>query len=273
VATHAITEQSGPPLTLRYTPDAGPDADVDAYAFAEYIQESIRALRQTAEILAGHNVNVRYVVNSLRKRSPAVVSIRPVASIPVINLITRAQKTHVETLRSIKTGVVPRHLDYPAIQTYKRIGDLNKRFHFVTEVKTDGEKVTAGADIKNRLDVELARDTFSHESARGWIRHYHAAGKRRLIRLYSHTGRALSCSFRERDQKRVRELIDQYVEVEGLARYRPNAYQPYHLEIKEIDELRGLENSPSFEDMRGFAPRLAEGMTAEQYVREQRSGW
>jgi hypothetical protein len=266
VATHA----RGSTVTLRYLPLAGDDAELDALGFAEYIAESIHALQITADLIAGRSIRTRYTVARLGKSSPAIIVVTPVVGVADVVVVEAAQVKHVLTLEEIQAGRIPSYLDLPALRRYQRLGQIAKRGGFETSVETGNASVVSGGGLKDRLDLALKRDQFTTGTARGCIRSYHAAGSRRLIRLYPRTGPALTCSFRERDRASVRALIDKNVEVAGKMRYRPNEYFPYFLEIDTISQILP---GPTFREMTGFAPAMTGDVAPEDFIRERRNGW
>lgn len=264
-------ETRGPPLRLQYRPEGG--ADVDALAFAGYLIESIRALKQTAALLSKGSVTVRYVVERLDKQSPEVVEIAPVAAAADQALIHRAQVAHVEALDGIARGEIPTYLDYPARLTYQRLGALSRKGHFKAQVSANGTSTTTGAELAESLNLQMAGEHTSYGTVRGHIHTYQSAGGRRLIRLVPRTGNSLIGKFRERDRVKIRGYIDvAYVEAEGLMRYRSGEYQPYFIDIERIRQLP-VGDSPSFQDMDGFAPDLAGHRSADELVSEARDAW
>lgn len=272
--TLAITEERGPPLTLIYRHPDGKDADVDAVAFAEFIVQSVRALTQTASLLEGRPVHIRYVIESLDKNSPETVALSPITTISDAPIVRRVQAQHVQTLEGIRRGLIPDFLDYPALQTYERLGELARKGNFVADVRVNGTSAIADAGLKNTIDLTLARERVSTGSVRGTIKTYQSAGNRRLIRIYPRAGASLLGHFRERDRTLVKSLVDgPLVEVEGRMRYKPGAYQPYFVDIEKIRPL-DFEGSPSFADMAGFAPALiGEDQSPEDFVGDLRDAW
>ena len=272
MAKPPIVEKQGPPLTLEYRPLGGNRAEVDAFAFADYLKESLAALRHTAELLAGRKVHLHYTLSGLQKQSPALVEVTPRVPVAEIPLISEAQEKHIHTIQELQSGKIPAFLDFPALQIYQRLGTIAKKHRFVAEVRVNRASVVAGADLKDRLDLELLKDQWVYGTIRGWLRAYYAARGHRLIRLYPRSGPPLVCHFRPSQKEKVRELIETFVEAAGRMRYRPNSYHPDYMEIDKISSY-GADAAPTFREMDGFVPDPAEGPASEDLVREMRDEW
>lgn len=264
--------REGPPLTLVYEPLGGEAAEMDALAFASFLTESVRALRQIAVLISGKPVQVQYTISDLDKNSPDLVKLTPRVRLEDVPLIEQAQVQHIRTVAALQEGRVLSDLDFPALQTYLRLGGIAKTHRFVARVQTNGASAQVSRVLKDRLDLELKKDVWAYGSVRGRVRSYHAAGWRRLIRLYPRVGPAVVCHFKREHQEMVVSLIEKFAMAEGRMRYRPNEYHPYHMEIESISEI-DRSGAPTFADMEGFARNLAGDTPAEDFIREARDEW
>lgn len=267
----APIETRGPPIKLIYEPVGG--ADMDALAFADYLKESISALKQTASLLADRTVSVRYVVQSLEKKSPEQVVLAPIIALTDRDLIHRVQVTHVETIDLLQRGVIPNYLDYPARLTYQRLGKLSEKANFSTQVIANGASTRSQAALKDSLDIELGLEHTSTGTVRGYIRTYQSAGGRRLIRIEPRVGKPILGHFRERDRAWVRSMIDVgYVEAHGRMRYRSGEHQPYYIDVEAFRKVDTID-APSFRDIDGLAPSLTGDQSTDDFAAEARDAW
>lgn len=266
-------EVTGPPLKLTYHHHGGDDVPMNAVAFAEYLIESIKAVKQTANLLAGRVVPIEYKVEHLTKNSPEFVSVVPHVPDTFEGLIYEAQVQHVRTMSEMEDGRIPAFLDFPARMTYRRLGKLSKEGRFATRVQANGVDVMAGAKVAETLSLHLASEATSYGRIRGHIQEYKSAGSKRLIRIFPRVGQPLVGRFREADRTKILGMIDvAYVEAHGKMRFKSGEYEPYHMIIDSIEALN-VEGAPTFADMQGFAPDILGGRDMDDFIGATRNGW
>ena len=266
-------ERKGTPITIRYSPEGA--GGIDAVAFADYLRDTIRALRLTAESVAGDADQslgrVNYIVSRLNMQSPAEVELTPLARFASRRLVERSHHFHIKWISALEGGDVPSGVDFATLRAYRRLGEIAAKNNFRADVATNGHSATVTPDLKNRLDLELQKDQQSQGTIRGFIRSYHSAG-RHFIRIYPRVGRSVACRFRRSVANTVRNLIDRFVQVDGVLRFRPGEFNPYFMEMRNIEWI-DTENAPTFLDMDGaFADADLRG-SAVDLVRAARDGW
>ena len=89
--------------------------------------------------------------------------------------------------------------------------------------------------------------------------------------IYPSVGpKQISCSFKESLLPTVINAIRKRVEVTGLTKYKKNSCWPHHIQAEKITIYPGKAELPSFDDIKGMAPNLTEGMPSEEYIRKMR---
>jgi hypothetical protein len=268
-----LTQVQGDELSLRFDPVAGAEADVGAVAFAESIILAVRALRQTATLLAeGRRLHVQYEIADLTHSSPATAVLQARVSRQEAGIVNRAQQQFVQAIQIINDGGVPDFLDYPTLRTYKELGNVARKGGFVNRVRLNGSAADISAGLKDRLDLELSKDQFMVGTIRGTLKSYSTEG-RNLLRIFPRTSPPVTCEFRSKLKERASRLVEQDVEVVGKMRYRPNAYHPYYMYIKDINPASRPTGVISLASLRGMPTTPAEGASSEDLIREQRRAW
>jgi hypothetical protein len=259
---------------MRFEPQGIGNADVEAEAFAETIMTTIRALRQTASLLAHgeRTVSIVYEIADLSHSSPATAVFRARVATSDMPLLERTQEHFVESIEQIKSGRLPEHLDYPTLQTYKRLGAIAERGRFVNHVQTDGRRADVSVVLKTRLDLELQKDRIVHGSISGKLKAYSTQG-RNLIRVFPRTAPPVTCEFRDQDQSKVARLIEKEVVVVGRMRYRPNAYYPYFMRIEGVEPFKQPSEGLMLPRLRAESSQPVDGEASENWIRKLRRAW
>lgn len=208
----------------------------------------------------------------LTHSSPATAVLKARVSKGEAGILDRAQKQFVQAIQIINDGGVPEFLDYPTLRTYKELGNVARKGRFVNHVRLNGTGADVSETLKVRLDLELKKDQFMIGSIRGTLKSYSSEG-RNLLRIFPRTGPPVTCEFRNKHKEKASRLVEQNVEVVGKMRYRPNAYHPYYMYIKDIDPVARPANVPTLASLRGMPTRPADGEPSEDFIRELRRAW
>lgn len=265
---------------------AGDRADKDRPRLQDLI-EQLEALRKTLafaerSVAADQRGPIYYRVVALSQKSPATLSVEPVAlnveRDPTNIIIHRFSKR----LSQIKTGRVPSDVSVEELEAYQELAPNPERH--VREVKItvkapailkDVASYTMTEDYNQRIANIIGPDeiTWGTVTGRLEIVNLHKANH---FFLYPEIGpERVTCEFDRTIREDVRQALDHYVHVYGKLHYKRRAQFThrmtgvYNIEILDSDD----EALPKLSALRGIAPDATDGIDTRDFVDSLDEEW
>jgi hypothetical protein len=258
-------------------------------AFIAQLEAVKSALKQTERLVTGDEEStVYYRVVDLRHSSPATVVLEAVSSAvqdgiaPLTPRRIRQRATgdnsnatvsrFFNSLKQIRRKEAPPRADLQALESYRNLTSaLGKTISGVRIINTH-ESVQIDDDFRNAIDDIIGPDELVAGSVIGMLERVNLHNTARFDIFPTIGPRQIACDFKASLRNAVIAALDRYVSVRGTLRYKRLEDFPYAINADDIEVLPPSEDLPSVFDLRGMAPDIAAGRTAEEFLRGIRDG-
>ena len=268
----------GPEFKFELGSAIDPDAFVDGVGFAEALAAHIKALRQTAELVAGSpNALIRYEIVDLNRNSPPTATLRGVIWNGGVEVLEKAEITFAAFVEGVENNNAIPDLDYPLLRALQTIGEVNRKYKLRSRFLSTRLRgpVTATGRIGDRLDILLKNEQRMTGSVEGYLR-YLNFHRRATMRVFPEPELNLpyvTCRFPRHLEDDAAAAARQYVVVHGDVRYRPGARYPHHIVASRLEVIDRPIDFPPYVETAGTARDFTEGKSTDEIIREVRRGW
>ncbi|MCM1998986.1 hypothetical protein [Pseudomonas aeruginosa] len=272
-------DQAAPGKVLRLHMEGIDDlsGDVRLGSFIEKLACLKAALSETEHLLAhGKRSKLDFVVSELSHNSPAMIGLRGVSEVDsainaesVIDELTRfidGVRSGTEIVTSEKAKLIA-HLK-------KLASGIGERF---TRIWLDGIGIkTIHLDANTAQAFEDAMPNTRREtgSLKGIVKQYSAINNRYYFKIVPPIGGIeIKCIFTQELLEKAAAAVEHNATVEGELKYYNDDFWPFEIKVKDIKIHPKDCDLPSLAEMKRSAPDATGDQSAEDYVRELRSGW
>jgi hypothetical protein len=258
----------------------GADSDGSDVRFSELITqlEAVKAALKETELCTQGEFRqpLDYRVVDLKHSSPATLVLEPIIENRSAAYADRVLKGFTTELRRIR--VQKRLIAEPEmarLEAYRGIGHRPKSH--IREVRIAlHEKATPTREariderFKDNLKEILGPDILANGSVTGRLEYLNLHNVRKF-RLYPNVGpKRINGTFREDKRAAIRNGMDQYVTVFGRLKYKTWGDYPYEVQAEDIRVHEPEEDLPTFNDLKGIAPRMTGDLNSVEWVRRIR---
>jgi hypothetical protein len=238
------------------------DALKKALAFAE---------REVADDQRGA---IYYRVVKLQQRSPATLTVEPVAVNAQRDPTNIVVHRFSRRLNQIRTGKVPRDVSVEELQAYQELAPSKERHIREVTIRVDAPAVLkkpATLIMTDRFAQRIAdligEDELTWGSVTGRLEGVNIHETNRIF-IYPEIGpERVTCFFDRTMRDQVARALGHYVQLNGKLHYKKRAQFTYLMtDAFSIDILDDDQTPPTLTEMRGVAPDIMGGMDTRDFV-------
>ncbi len=255
----------------------GLSGDVRLGSFIEKLASLKAALGETEHLLAkGQRSKIDFVVSELSHSSPAMVGLRGVNE---SNDGLRAE-TVIDELTRFIDGVRA-GTEIVTSERAKLVGHLKKLASGIgdrfSRIWIDGIGVNTihlDANSAKAFDDALPCVRREFGSLKGTVKQYSTINNKYYFKIVPPIGGIeIKCIFTQALLDKAAAAVEHNATVEGELKYYDDDFWPFEIKVKDIDIHPKDCDLPSLEGLKGTEPDATGDQSAEDYVRELRSGW
>ena len=240
--------------------------------FVHQLQALQRALTRIDRTLSERRQpSTVFRVVDLSHSSPAAVVLEGVARRSCPDLAGLIVVNLFAALRQIEAGdpgseTLEPDLLEDLLQMSQPVGERLQR----VSLSHSGLHVGLGSEFRKRIEALLETTTFGIGFLRGMLEAINVHASANLFKLYPAIGpRSVSCHFPASLTSDAVGAVGHYVEVRGVLKYRARQPFAHEVDVKALERL-DQDSRIGWEALRGIAPTLTEGKSAEDWIRGRR---
>lgn len=167
----------------------------------------------------------------------------------------------------------PEHFDRILLEKLRDIGRKRRLAFSNITIENSKSKSEITENFEKNIEYILGRDVEAHGSITGMLEQINIHNpSNKYFNIYPFVGPSkVECFFPSHLTDIAISGIAKYVRVEGHVRYKCNDPLPYKINAEHIEIYPEEDNLASFNDLRGIAPDLTNGLSSVEYVRTIRT--
>jgi len=263
-------------LVVQMKGPAGPDDDVRLEDFLRFLFDLLSTLHATDRAVAHTDQpTMDYQVRDLRHSSPATVILAARVREPEIDLRDRVLSSFVGGVNRILAGDTPEGFGPHLLLSYRGLArHLNGKNLREASFKHRRLKAKVSTSFQQKIEQIVGRDRRERGAVSGKLDIVNAHQARPFFWLYpAGAPERIKCFFPPNLTSKVGEAIRRHVTVTGLLRFKAAMFQPYAVNVADIDIHEQDVDLPSLRDLRGIAAGAPLDEPAEDFVRRLRDAW
>jgi|GEM_PF-2298159 len=171
-------------------------------------------------------------------------------------------------LSSVARGEAPEGFSVETLERMQGLCSVLRRNVDEIEFQVEGQSLSLPADWDLRIRKLLGTEFHSHGSYRGRLEAVNLHASPPLLYIYPITGPSrIRCRFKRERVPGLGDLLEKWVDVRGVLKYRGEDPFPLEIEVEEIRPLRDETTLPSVDDLLGSAPSATGELSTAEWLR------
>ncbi len=144
---------------------------------------------------------------------------------------------------------------------------VHRKIERVEIVERNNKIIPIDSYFTEKVEQVIGPDTFAFGSISGRLERVNLHNAHRFEIFPTVGPKRVVCLFKDPLLPKVKLALNSYVTVSGRLRYKMWDKFPHAIDAKDVDPHQADNTLPTFDELRGIAPRSTADMSAEDFVR------
>jgi hypothetical protein len=258
-------------ITIRLVGSEKDDGAIRLPDFINQLEAFLKALKETERSLSGQDVLfVNYKVVDLSHASPFTVVIEGNSTRESPVRPEKVFSTFVTGVRNIRKKKAPVSANLATLEAYRELPPVHRKIERVEIVEARNKIIPIDRYFTEKVDQVIGPDSFAFGSISGRLEKVNLHNTHRFEIFPTVGPKRVVCLFKDPLLPKVKLALDSYVTVSGRLRYKTWDKFPHAIDAKDVDPHEANHALPTFDELRGIAPKSTVEMSAEDFVRSIR---
>lgn len=250
------------------------DGHVRLPAFLTQLQNLSAAISKIDKGITDGESSTYLRVVGLSHSSPATVVLEACRHYKRPDVRASVVKSLSNTIEHIYAGTTPDDVDYEVLEDLRNLAfPVGKRISSIRIAANDSQH-ELNQQFVEKVNAILAVEDICEGDIEGRLEQINIHDNANVFVIYPDFGpKKVKCYFPNKLLDLAVSAVNRRVSVSGTLRFRPNAAYPYAVNVVEIEPHPPESELPSFDDIRGLAPNILEGIPSEAFIRKLRDDW
>lgn len=264
-------------ITVQLSGADGDDSPIVLTDFLKQLTALRKAMSETARVLAGSPVpGADLEIVGLSMNSPARVVLQPTVHGSETVDPSKLVSTFASAIPAIQEhGHVPDGFDGAALRAYASMGDLLGKSVSSVVLETGDEQLSIKSSLRANVAVILGKVDYVWGSVVGRLEKINIHSGQNTFTVYPVVGpqRGIDCHFKTQLLSQAVAGVGKYVQVCGRLAYNCLDTNPQEISVDTIEIYPESDPAFTLAACKGVCRPTAEGLSAEELIKEHRHGW